>query len=85
MNAQLKVITESVITRPEYDNTFLGFEADWIEANKVMLRKWWDTLQAVADDDCREPESSFGLFCGCQHELQISVRDEFKNTLRQWE
>ena len=85
MNAQLKQITESVVTRPEYDNHHLGYEADWIAANLPMLRKWWDTLQAVADDDCREPESSFELFCGCQHELQVTYRDEYRNTLRQWE
>lgn len=84
MNAQLRPIIEQVITRPEYDNTFLGYEFDWIEANREMLRKWWNTLQAVADDDCREPESSFELFCGCQHELQLAKREEFKRTLRQY-
>lgn len=84
MNAQLKAITESVITRPEYDNTFLGYETDWVKANGVMLRRWWNTLQAVADDDCREPESSFELFCGCQHEIQMIRRDDYRNTLRQY-
>jgi hypothetical protein len=79
VNAQLKAIVDTVIARPEYDNHFLGYEADWVTANLPMLRKWWDTLNAVAGE---EPDESFDVFCLCQHDIQLSLRDGYRNTLR---
>lgn len=76
MNAQLKAILEHVIERPTYDNHFLGYESDWIKANAEMLRKWWNTLQTEGE----EPESSFHLFCQCQHDIQLSLRDAYRDT-----
>lgn len=77
MNAQVKAIVDSVIARPTYDNHFLGYEADWVKANQAMLRKWWDTLNALAGE---EPDESFDIFCLCQHDIQQSLRDDYRDT-----
>lgn len=80
MNAQRLPIVEPAIQRPSYDNTFLGYESDWIESNITDLLLWWDTLGGTAFT----PTNEFPSFARSQHDIELARRDEFKNTLRQW-
>ena len=79
MNAQLKLI-DAPVAVPEYDNTMLGWEADWIEGNHdaLLTRSLISTLGDAVDT------ADFEIFCRSQHDLELARREEFKNTLRQW-
>jgi hypothetical protein len=81
MNAQRIPIVEPAIQRPTYDNTFLGYEADWIEANIVDLLSWWDTCGQ--HDGMTDPKE-FPSFARSQHDLELTRREDYRNTLRQY-
>lgn len=80
MNAQLKPLDVLAIGLPEYDNLFLGYEQDWIAANRTALR----VRCADAALGPPLPEADFDLFCKAQHDVQVAIRDEFKQTLRMY-
>lgn len=73
MNAQLQPV-QRVAERPKYDNHLLGYEADWIKANRAALHSWWDG----GGDGL--PEDDFDRFCRSQHEIQLSLRDAYRDT-----
>lgn len=81
MNAQRIPIVEPAITRPSYDNTFLGYESDWIEANMVDLLSWWDTCGL--HDGLTDPKE-FPSFARSQHDLELARREDYRKTLRQY-
>ena len=85
MNAQRIPIVEPAITRPEYDNEFLGYELDWVLANLAALCVWWETL---ANAGCVPPtvpsKEEFRSFFASQHDIELARRDEYKRTLRQF-
>lgn len=80
MNAQRIPIVEPAAQRPSYDNTMLGWESDWIEANIVALLEWWDTLGGTDFS----PSDEFPSFARSQHDIELTRRADFKNTLRQY-
>jgi hypothetical protein len=70
-------IETPVARRPSYDNLFLGYEQDWIEANAALLRQWWEAGE--------HDERDYAYFCTSQHEAEQTRREDFKNSLRTWE
>lgn len=83
MNAQLQLHpVPGIKERPTYDNTYLGYESDWIAANLADLTLWWDACCIeVGEWDTVE----FPSFCRSQHDIELARRDEYRNTLRQYE
>jgi hypothetical protein len=77
VNAQLKPVAAPV-ERPTYDNHFLGYETDWIKANRTALHSWWDG----SGDDL--PDADFDVFCRTQHDIQLSLRDAYRDTHSAW-
>jgi hypothetical protein len=79
MNAQLKPV-EQPVSCPEYDNTMLGWQDDWIKDNHdaLLTRSLISTLGDAVD------EADFGLFCRSQHEAELTRRDDYRKTFRQY-
>lgn len=70
-------IEVACVARPAYDNTSLGWEDDWIEANRDALLLWWN---AGEKDD-----ADYESFIKSQHDIELARRDEFRRTLRMYE
>lgn len=71
MNAVLRP-TAQLVEKPMYDNALLGYESDWIIANSGALWEWWRSGPHV--------EGEFGLFCRSQHDIELTRREDFKQT-----
>lgn len=78
MNARALPLLEPVQCRPEYDNTCVGHELAWIEANIVRLLDWY-TLGSETCGTSAEL-SDFGLFARSQHELMLARREDSRRT-----
>lgn len=72
MNARLRPIGAQIVRRPDYDNSMLGFERDWIEDNSALLERWWKAGEHI--------DGEFGLFCRSQHDIELTRREDFKQT-----
>lgn len=81
MNAQLKFVAPA-ITRPRYDNRFVGYEADWIKANFSALSDWYSLLSAEVGEalSCDD----FKSFCQCQHDIEVGLRTAYRETHSKW-
>lgn len=81
MNAQLKFVAPA-ITRPQYDNHFVGYESDWIKANFSALSDWYSLLSAEVGEalSCDD----FKSFCQCQHDIEKGLRTAYRETHSKW-
>lgn len=81
MNAVLKPITVMPLQRPTYvKSELLGHEREWIEANKALLRSWWNQLAGQSEEPLLD--SDFDAFCGAQHDMQLTLRDAYRDAYR---
>lgn len=80
MNARLETLPEA-LQPPTYDNEYLGWESDWIAANRTALLDWWHALGEQIGDTS---ENEFPSFARSQHDIELARREDFRNTLRQY-
>ncbi len=83
MNARLQPIGITPLVRPTYDNTYLGYESEWIAANQASLRAWWQSCEETLGTPLEQDD--FEIFCRVQHDYELQRREDFRNTLRMYE
>jgi len=72
VNARLRPIGAQLARRPDYDNTMLGHEVDWVADNSELLRRWWKAGEHI--------DADYPYFCRSQHDIELARREEFKQT-----
>jgi len=82
VNAQRIPTVEPAIQRPTYDNTMLGWRDDWLADNAIALLQWWNVCGQYIDD-VPQP-GDYTSFIHSQYDLELSRREDYRNTLRQY-
>lgn len=74
-------LTIRALIRPVYRRTdLLGFPRDWVRENGSLLLDWFEQCSACGCEN--ERAVSFEDFAMCQHDMQLTLRDEYRRTYR---